>query len=36
LGEASVKSAEQDGRIVVAATDACGCAVLFEKAGARR
>jgi hypothetical protein len=36
LGEASVKFAEQDGRIIVAATDACGCAVLFEKAGVRR
>jgi hypothetical protein len=36
LDEASVTFAEQDGRIIVAAKDACGCAVLFEKAGARR
>ncbi len=33
LRDAGIPSIEHDGRVVVAASGACGCAVLFEKAG---
>lgn len=33
LRDASIPFIEHDSRVIVAATDACGCAVLFEKAG---
>jgi hypothetical protein len=36
LRDATVPFIEHDGRIIVAAKEACGSAVLFEKTGAKR